>query len=310
VISALVGAGIDVRAAVRSRANFGSEDFARCVPVHVIGDIGHETDWTESLDGVQSVIHLAARVHIMEETSDNPLEAFRQVNTLGTVRLARAAAQAGVMRLVYVSTIKVNGESTSGRPFREDDRPQPSDPYAVSKWEAEQRLRHISAESGIETVVVRPPLVYGPGVGGNFLAMLKWLDRGLPLPLASVANQRSLVGLQNLASLLAVCAVHPRAAGETFLASDGEDVSTPELLRRAARALGNRARLVPFPVALLRGASRLLARGSACERLCGSLTVDSSKARQVLGWRPELSMDEELRRTATWYLARKSAGSL
>lgn len=307
LLTALVSSDVNVRAAIRRQSNFERKDFSKRIQTCTINDIGPATDWTGALDRVQTIVHLAARVHVMKENAVDPLAAFRHVNTLGTTRLASMAAQAGVRRLVYVSTIKVNGEETVDRAFHEDDTPRPSDPYAISKWEAEQVLRRISAETGMEIVIVRPPLVYGPGVGGNFLTMLKWMDRGIPLPLASVDNQRSLVGINNLLSLLMVCLAHPRAAGEVFLVSDGEDLSTPELLRRTARALGKSPRLFPFPVGMLRMTARLLAKGEACERLCGSLVVDSSKARRLLGWSPVSFVDDELRRTAEWYHGRSAS---
>jgi len=307
MISALVHQGIDVRIAVRQNSRRNLDSSTQHVSTHTISDIGPETDWTGALDGVQSVLHLAARVHVMNETASNPLVEFRHVNTLGTSRLASMAAQAGVRRMVYVSTIKVNGEATYGRAFHEDDPPQPSDSYAVSKWEAEQALQRISADTGMEIVIVRPPLVYGPGVGGNFLTMLNWIRRGVPLPLASIDNVRSLVGLDNLVSLLMTCLTHPNAAGERFLVSDRDDISTPELLRRTAKALDRTSCLLPFPVMILRMMAHLFAKNTACERLCGSLVVDSTKANQLLGWSPVSSMENELRRTADWYLGRASA---
>jgi UDP-glucose 4-epimerase len=212
------------------------------------------------------------------------------------------AAQAGVKRFVYVSTIKVNGESTSETPFNETSKLQPSDPYSISKWEAENELHRISAVTGMEVVIVRPPLVYGPGVGGNFISMLKWIDRGIPLPLASVNNRRSFVGINNLVSLLMACLSHPQAAGEVLLVSDGEDISTPELLRRTSRALGKSSRLFPFPISMLRLAMQLLSKSEVFDRLCGSLTVDISKTRRLLGWNPVSNVDDELRRTAKYYL--------
>ena len=304
LLTSLVHSKYLVRAAIRSRSNLQPDDLLRHVPACIIRDIGPSTDWTEALDGVNSVVHLAARVHVMKEHAKDPLAEFRHVNTLGTTRLAYKAAAAGVRRLIYVSTIKVNGDATYERPFLEDDRPQPSDPYAISKWEAEKALRRISDETGIEIVIVRPPLVYGPGVGGNFLTLLKWIDRGIPLPLASVNNQRSLVGLDNLVSLLMTCLSQPRAAGEVFLASDGEDLSTPQLIRRTAQVLDKSSLLFPFPVSLLRMTASLFSKGEACERLCGSLAVDSSKAHRLLGWSPVSSVDDELRRTAVWYTRR------
>jgi nucleoside-diphosphate-sugar epimerase len=301
LVAALTRDGTEVSAALRRITKTTPGDFDARVPVHAVGDIGPTTDWGAALDGVQAVVHLAARVHVMNENALDPLTEFRRVNTLGTIRHASMAAQAGVRRFVYVSTIKVNGEATADMPFRDDDRPRPSDPYAVSKWEAEQGLRRIASETGMEIVIIRPPLVYGPGVGGNFLAILKWINRGIPLPLASVRNQRSLVGLRNLVSLIVSCLSHPGAAGEVFLVSDGEDLSTPDLLRRVAHALGKRSRLFPFPVSLLHATARALGKDGACERLCGSLKVDSGKARRLLEWNPPLAVDDELQAVGEWY---------
>ena len=294
--------GYAVRAASRGTpiSRKGAIEYVR------VGGLGPETDWRTALQNMETVVHLAARAHVMKEGSADPLAEFRHVNTVGTSQLAAMAAQAGVRRLVYVSTIKVNGEATAEDAFREDDAPRPSDPYAVSKWEAEQALRHISAETGMEVVIVRPPLVYGPGVAGNFLVMLKWLERGIPLPLANINNRRSLVGLQNLVSLLTACLTHPRAAGEVFLASDGEDLSTSELLRRTAQSLGKSAHLFPLPVGLLRTIAKALGKSGVYERLCGSLVVNSSKAHRLLRWSPVSSVEDELRRTADWYLRREA----
>lgn len=307
MVELLVRNNVDVRVAIRAQSKFRPEKYSNAVPAYTIKDVGPETDWSAALDGAQSVIHLAARAHIMNETASDPLTEFRRINTSGTTRLALMAAQAGVRRFVYVSTIKVNGESTTDAPFQEDDAPRPSDPYAISKWEAELALRGISAETGMQIVVVRPPLVYGPGVGGNFLTMLKWMDYGIPLPLAAVDNLRSLVGIDNLVNMLMSCLTQPHASGELFLVSDGEDLSTPELLRRTALFLGKSSRLFPFPVRLMRSMARLFAKDRLCERLCGSLAVDSSKARRVLGWKPVSSVDDELRRTIEWYLHRSSS---
>lgn len=301
LIAELLHRGVEVRAAVRRESDIILSNSSEPLSVHIVGDIGPKTDWGTSLDGIQAVVHLAARVHVMKEQALDPLMEFRRVNTLGTLRYASMAAQAGVRRFVYVSTIKVNGEATTSMPFREDDRPRPSDPYSVSKWEAEQGLRRIASETGMEIVIIRPPLVYGPGVGGNFLTILKWIDRGIPLPLASVRNQRSFVGLSNLVSLIIRCLSHPDAAGEVFLVSDGEDLSTPDLFQRVAHALGKRSRLFPLPVSLLRTMARVLGKDSVCERLCGSLKVDSGKVRQLLGWVPPLSVDGELQATGEWY---------
>lgn len=304
LVAALACNNIGVSAAIRQNTSAGPGKFAPAFPVYAIGNIGPKTDWSDALYGVQTVIHLAARVHVMDETASDPLTEFRQVNTLGTEHLAMAAVRAGVRRLVYVSSIKVNGEATVTQLFRESDVPNPTDPYAISKWEAEQTLARIAAKTKLEIVVVRPPLIYGPGVGGNFRSLLEWIDRGIPLPLASVKNHRSLMGLENFVDLLMTCATHPNAGGEVFLASDGVDLSTPELLRRVARALTKPARLFSFPEPLLRATAAFLGKGNQCERLCGSLRVDSRKSREVLGWTPPLSIDDGLNNTATWFRGR------
>ena len=254
--------------------------------------------------GVNVVVHLASRVHVMQESPGDPLPAYRAANTQGTLNLARQAAAAGVRRFVFVSTVKVNGE---GRPaaYAESDAPCPVDPYAISKWEAEQGLREIAAGSSLEVVIVRPPLVYGRGVKANFLSMMRWIDRGLPLPLGAIHNQRSLVALDNLVDFLMTCAAHPAAANQTFLVSDGEDLSTTELLVRMAAALGKPSRLLPVPGWMLSSAASLLGKGEFAQRLCGSLRVDIAKARTLLGWSPPLGVDEGLRRVATDFLANR-----
>jgi nucleoside-diphosphate-sugar epimerase len=270
----------------------------------VIGAISGSTDWSAALRNVDVVIHLAARVHVMDDVSIDPLAEFRKVNVQGTENLARQAAKAGVKRFVFVSSIKVNGEQTvSGQKFSEDNVPAPSDAYGISKWEAEQALHQISRETGLEVVILRLPLVYGPGVKGNFIQMMKAVSAGIPLPLASVRNSRSLVYLGNLVDALIACATHPAAAGQTYLISDGEDVSTPELLRRLAGALGVPARLFPFPPSLLKFAGMLTGKSAQVDRLLGSLQVDSSKIRQELGWQPPFSMAQGLKATAEWYRA-------
>lgn len=269
-----------------------------------IGDIGPDTDWTGIFTDVDAVAHLAARVHVMEDRAADPLAAFRAVNTQGTMRLAEAAAAAGVKRLVFLSSIKVNGEETGEVPFSEATPPAPADPYGVSKWEAEQELAALFARTGLETVVLRPPLVYGPGVRANFLALLRVASKGIPLPIGLIRNRRSLVSVNTLASAIQACLTHPAAAGRTFLVRDGEDVSSAELVRRMARALGRRARLFPVPPVLLRLAGRLTGRQGAVERLLGSLTVDDSAIRRELGWSPPETMDQALDATAQWFRAR------
>lgn len=265
-----------------------------------IGNIDAETDWTSALKNIQSVVHLAARVHVMNDSSADPLAEFRRVNVDGSARLAREAAAAGVKRFVFLSSIKVNGESTRpGIPFTADDVPAPRDPYGISKHEAEQALREIAAQTGMEVVIVRPPLIYGPGVKANFAAMMRWLAKGLPLPLGAVNdNRRSLVALDNLTDLILTCLRHPAAANQTFLASDGEDLSTAELLRRMGTALDAPARLVPVPTRLLAFGAALVGKDGIYQRLCGSLQVDITKTRQTLDWAPPISVDEGLRYAA------------
>lgn len=270
-----------------------------------VGDIGAGADWPAHLEGVRTIIHCAARVHVMRDDASDPLAAFRRVNVEGTLGLARAAVAAGVQRLVFISSIKVNGEATRpGRPFTADDVPAPADPYAVSKLEAEQGLRALAAGTGLEVVVVRPPLVYGPGVKANFASMIRWIDRGVPLPLGAIRNERSLVALDNLVDLLVTCARHPAAAGQTFLVSDGRDLSTTELLRAVAAALGRPARLLPVPAAALVAGARLVGKAAVAQRLCGSLHVDITKTREVLGWRPPVTIDEGLARAVASYQRR------
>lgn len=283
----------------------------------VVGPIDGETDWSDALLGVNVVIHLAARVHVMKDVAADPLAEFLKVNLHGTVNLARQTARASVKRLVYVSSIKVNGECTapiltlSPNPspfegevknvFTEADMVAPQDSYAVSKWEAEQALHRVMLETGLEVVILRPPLMYGPGVKGNFAQMLAVVAKGIPLPLMSVRNQRSLIYVGNLVDALITCATHPAAAGQTYLVSDGEDVSTPDLLRRLEAAMGVPSRLFPCPPALLRLVGKLAGKSEQIERLLGSLQVDSDKIRRDLNWQPPYSLQQGLQMTAEWY---------
>ncbi len=264
----------------------------------VVGEIDGSTDWSIALRQCSTVVHLAARVHVMQDASTDPQGEYRRTNVHGTFNLARQAAVAGVRRFVFVSSVKVNGESTvAGQCFAADDVPAPQDPYGISKMEAEQGLRQIAAEFGMDVVIIRPPLVYGPGVKANFAALMRAVQRGLPLPLGAVHNQRSLVALANLVDFIITCTIHPAAANQTFLVSDGQDLSTSELVRVMSRAAGVPKRLFPVPVSLLRLAGRLLGKADAIDRLCGNLQVDSSKARDLLGWLPPFSVHEELVRT-------------
>lgn len=301
----LSGDGVAVLAAVRSE--FVGNRLAG-VQYLSVGSVGPVTEWGGVLGGVDTVVHLAARVHVMRESSADPMAEFRRVNVAGTERLAMQAANAGVRRLVFVSSIGVNGARTVAVPFSEQDPPRPHSPYSMSKWEAEQRLREIASETGLEVVIVRPPLVYGPGTKGNFLSLLKWVKRGVPLPLGACTNKRTLVGLGNMVDLLERCVSDPRAAGQTFLAGDAEDLSTPELIRRVALALDRPARLIAVSPVLLKAAARVVGRAGTYEQLCESLQVDIGHARRVLGWEPPVSVDEELARTAQWF-AGQGAGT-
>jgi len=267
-----------------------------CRQVFATGDINEKTDWKETLDGIDVVIHLAARVHVMNDSATDPLSEFRKVNVAGTLNLAEQAANAGVKRFIFLSTIKVNGERTQkGSKFRETDPPAPNDPYAISKWEAEQGLLAVAEKTGMEVVIIRPPLVYGPGVKANFRSLVKWVKIGVPLPLGAVHNKRSFVALDNLVNFIILCIEHPRAANEVFLISDGEDVSTTELLQKIARALGKRSFLLPVPVGLMTFIAGLMGKNDVANRLFGSLQVDCSKARELLGWKPVVSMDDGLK---------------
>lgn len=258
-------------------------------------DLGPEADWSRTLAGMEAVVHLAARAHVMAETEADPLALFRRVNRDGTLRLAAQAAEAGVRRLVFVSSVKVNGEaSIPGRPFRADDPPAPRDPYGISKAEAEAGLAELAARTGLEVAVIRPPLIHGPGVKGNLASLMRAISRGLPLPLGAIDNRRSLLGVANLADLVRLCLTHPDAAGGTFLAGDGEDVSSPELVRLMAAAMGRRAVLLPVPVGMMRLGLGLLGRAAVLDRLAGWLQVDDRPTRERLGWSPPLSLEAGL----------------
>lgn len=267
---------------------------------YVVGELSTMTDWSLALVGKQVIVHAAARVHVMNDVVADPLAEFRRVNVEGTLRLARQAAEAGVRRFVFISSIKVNGESTElGCPFTSADAPAPLDPYGVSKMEAEQGLRELSVQTGMEVVIIRPPLVYGPGVKANFASMIRWIRRGIPLPLGGIIfNRRSLVYVENLVDLIRVCIDHPNAANQTFLVSDDEDVSTTTLLRRMAKALGCPARLISLSPTLIKLAAKCIGKPGIADRLCGSLQVDITKTKELLGWKPKFNLDEGLRRTS------------
>ncbi len=283
--------GYEVIPVVRRQSNIANE-----VIVH------DAASWKAALNGCDSVIHLAARAHVMQDQERNPLQAFRVSNVDTTIELAKRAVEAGVRRFVFMSTIKVNGEETApGCSFSPEDLTEPKDPYAISKWEAEQGLFEIAKKIGLELVIIRPPLVYGPGVKGNLATLIKWVKNGVPLPFGALRNRRSMIGLDNLLSFTVLCADVARSAnakGQVFLISDGEDVSTAELLRRVAKAYGCKSRMFSVPVDLMRLAARCTGKSSLADRLFGSLVVDNSKARQMLGWLPPSSMDEQLQKMA------------
>ena len=266
-------------------------------PCHFTIDMDKKPEYADCLQGVKCIVHSAARAHIMKDEISDPLVEYRRVNVDGTLNLARQAAAAGVKRFVFISSIKVNGEQTAlGQPFTADDSPAPDDAYGLSKWEAEHGLQLLAEETGMEVVIIRPPLVYGSGVKGNFASLIKLVAKGLPLPLGAIYNLRSLVALDNLVDLIITCIDHPAAANQVFLAGDGHDLSTTELLRGIAEAMGKPSRLMPVPTSLLMIGATLLGKRAVALRLLGSLQVDISKARDLLGWEPPISVEEGLLR--------------
>lgn len=300
--SGFVGKAVLKTAQQRSlkiRPVFRSMDSAKGHPEAVlVSGLDRAADWSQALKGVDVVIHAAARAHIMREEALDPLAEYRRVNVEGTLNLARQAATAGVRRFVFISSVKVNGEATvPGRPFTADDAPAPEDAYGLSKAEAEAQLKQVAQETGMEVTIIRPPLIYGPGVKGNFASLISWVRKGLPLPLGGVThNRRSLVGLDNLVDLILVCADHPKAANQTFLISDGEDLSTTELLRKIGNALGRPARLLWVPAGAISLLAGLVRKKGISERLLGSLQVDIYKTCEMLDWKPSVAVDEGLRK--------------
>jgi len=271
-----------------------------------VGDIGPDTDWHDALLNQDIVVHTAARVHRMVEAGEDVLSEYRYVNTLGTATLAQQAASMGIKRFVFLSSIKVNGEFTViGGPFKAEDVPAPMDPYGISKSEAETELFRVSAATGMEVVVVRPPLVYGPGVKANFRSMMAWLNKGIPLPLGAIRNKRSMIALGNLIDFLSLCLEHPAAANQVFLASDGEDLSTTDLLKRLGKALNRRPILLPVPEALLTLCATMAGKASVAHKLCRSLQVDIEKNKTLLGWVPPVSVDSALRSTVFDFINKK-----
>lgn len=293
-----------LRASVRNKHSF---NFSENIEISQ-ASLSMDQDWTSVLSGISVVIHCASRVHVMNECAIDPLFEFRQVNVLGTLNLARQASKAGVERFIFISSIKVNGESTDlGHPFSADQLPLPIDPYGVSKYEAELALMDLANESGMEVVIIRSPLVYGPGVKANFLSMMKWVLSNLPLPFGGITqNRRSFIFLENLTDIITICIRHPAAANQIFLVSDDDDLSTTELLRRMAFALGRPSRLFQVPSSLIRLLARLTGMREVNLRLFSSLQVDIKKTKDLLGWTPPVSVDEGFRQTALYLLKKQS----
>ena len=298
----MLAEGWHVRGAVRSLSKKAA--LPSGMDIVEIGSIGPSTEWETALEGIDTVVHLAARVHVMDESTADPVTAYREINVAGTTHLSQIAKVKDVRRFVYVSSIKVNGEGRAD-PYTESDQPAPVDPYGISKFEAEQELQSIAGKTGLEVVIVRPPLVYGPEVKANFLQLIKLINRGIPFPFAGVKNQRSLIFLGNLVDALFICITHPRAAGNTFLVSDGKNVSTPELIQKISLSLGKPARVFALPTGFLRFLGRLAGKTETVSRLLDSLIVDSAKIRTELDWKPPFSMEEGLKKTADWYLQAK-----
>ena len=274
--------------------------------VFTVGEIDENTNWSTALKDVDCVIHCAARAHIMNEKKLDSLSSYRKINVEGTRNLAEQSAKAGVKRIIFLSSIKVNGEKTKlSIPFRHDDNPKPEDAYGISKWEAELALQKISKEYGTEIVIIRPPLIYGPNVKGNFLRLMDLLARRIFLPISRTDNVRSLVGMENLVDLICCCIKHPDAAGKVFLVSDDKDVSTSELIKKIGNAMGKSQFFVPIPFFLLKILGRIIGKSSEIERLFGNLQVDCSNTLNVLGWRPPVSFDDEILKTVQWYLNQK-----
>jgi nucleoside-diphosphate-sugar epimerase len=296
--TALGQSGYEVRAAVRT----ADAVVPGAMQTVCVGEISGQTQWQRALDGVDFVIHAAARAHRVNDPKRNS-RLYTSTNTDGTACLAQAAAAAGVQRLVFLSTVKVNGEENDARAYTATDEPHPQDVYGMSKWLAENAVNEVCARTNMQAAIVRPPLVYGPGVRANFLRLMQWTDAQRPLPLGSVHNRRSMISIWNLCDLLINLLANPAAGNRTWMASDAEDLSTPELVRRLATAMRRRTRLVPVPVMLLRALGLITGRSSEVSRLCGSLAVDISQTRAALGWSPPVSVDEGLSRTVAWYLS-------
>ncbi|MGB5157417.1 MAG: SDR family oxidoreductase [Desulfobacterales bacterium] len=295
----LANKGWNVSASVRSKNNV--KDFPGEVEIIETGSIGPDTEWEKALTNIEAVIHLAGRVHVMKDLSSDPLSEYRIVNTAGTERLASYAALSGVRLFIFLSTIKVNGEGKL-IPYTEKDVPKPQDPYGLSKWEAEEKLKSIADETGMKVVIIRAPMVYGPGVKANFFRLLRAVDSGIPLPFAGIKNRRSMIYLGNLVDLIIKCLAYNGTGQKTYLVSDGEDISTPQLVRQIAKSLGKPARLFYVPLFLLRfGGGLLTGKSHTIKRLVVSLAVDYSKIRKEISWKPPFTLEQGLEETAKWY---------
>lgn len=310
-VNGWIGTHLSNRLVVQQHQIFGTIRCCGCITAIpskvkplVIPSIGPNTDWSKVLTNIDIVIHLAGRAHIMNDKEPEPLNAFRTINTDGTNRLARTAANMGVKRFIFISTIKVNGEDSPAA-YTEKDSSDPQDPYGISKWEAEQILSNISAKTDMETVIIRPPLVYGPAVKANFLRLLHLVYQGIPLPFASINNRRSLIYIGNLVDVIATCIKHPNAGNQTFLVSDQDDVSTPDLIRSISSAMGKSDRLFPFPPNILSLLATVARKKELYDRLCGSLPVDASAISKKLSWKPPFSLEEGIANTVEWYMRNK-----
>jgi UDP-glucose 4-epimerase len=288
--------GMPFKAAVRTAAGEGQV---------AVGNLDGATDWHQALSGCSAVVHLAARVHVMSDTDEDPLRAYREVNVDGSLNLARQAVAAGVKRFVFVSSVKVNGEATDGKPFSAADRPAPRDPYGQSKMEAEAALLELGRETGLEVVIVRPPLVYGPGVKANFLSLVKLVRVGVPLPFGRAKGYRSMVALDNLVDLLITCTTHPNAPGGVFMVSDGQDMTVGDLVRMIGTAMGKKVFLLPVPPVLLQSAARLLGKSAVADRLFGSLQVDTQATQERLQWKPLVPPQLAIGKTVAHFLNRQ-----
>jgi nucleoside-diphosphate-sugar epimerase len=299
----LKSAGFEVTGAVRDKAGCNDASFDAVA----IGALGPDTDWHEALDGAEVVVHLAGRAHATDGRNQAALALYRRINVEGTRRLAEAARESGVDRFIFLSSVKVHGEASGARAFTERDLPAPRDPYGISKWQAEQALLRASEGTNLAPVILRAPLVYGAGVKGNFHSLLRICASPLPLPFGAVGNRRSLIYLANLTAAIRECVTNAGARGKTFLLRDGEDISTPELIRRLRAALGRPARLVALPPSTLRLLAGIIGRKAAAARLLETLTVDDGLIRSSLGWTPPHGLDQGLRETAQWYGAMRGA---